>query len=158
MRAKKQSSARLKEFRNAKLRRRYHVGERFEAGIALTGTEIKSIRAGRAQIGDAFAKIEDGKVRLYHAHIAPYEFGSRNNHEPYRPRDLLLHKREIRKIESQIKSGGRLLIPTRMYFKKALIKVELAVCESKKLHDRREDLKKRVALREAERSIRTRDR
>ena len=156
MAARKRTRDRFREVGNKKLRRKYHVGERYEAGIMLTGTEVKSIRSGRVQINDAFARIENGRVFLHNAHIAEYEFGNVNNHEPYRPRELLLHRREIEKIDSRIQSGGKALVPTRLYFKKGLIKVEVAICEGKKFHDRREDLKKREAMREAEQAMRAR--
>ncbi len=144
---------RYKEIRNRKARHKYFVGQAYEAGIILTGTEVKSIRAGKAQINEAFARVEKGKVILYHAHIAEYSFGSANNHNPYRPRQLLLHKKEIRQIEMAMQSGGKALIPTRMYFKKALIKIEIALCTGKQKRDKREDLKKRAALMDARRDM-----
>ncbi len=147
------TSDRYKEIRNRKVRHKFFVGQAYEAGIILTGTEVKSIRSGKAQIGDAFVRVESGKVTLYHAHIPEYIFGNANNHAPYRPRQLLLHKKEIREIEVAMQSGGKALIPTRMYFKKALIKVEIALCTGKKMHDKREDLKKKDALLEARRAM-----
>ncbi len=144
---------RYKEIRNRKVRHKYFVGQTYEAGIILTGTEVKSIRFGKVQIGEAFVRIEKGKVILYHAHIAEYIFGNTSNHEPYRPRQLLLHKKEIRQIEMTMQSGGKALIPTRMHFKKGLIKIEIALCTGKKMYDKREDLKKRVALKEAQRAM-----
>ncbi len=153
MSAAKQSTDRYKEIRNRKVRYKYFVGQTYEAGIILTGTEVKSIRSGKVQIGDAFARVDKGKVILFHAHIQEYIFGNTNNHSPYRPRQLLLHKREIRQIEMAMQSGGKALIPTRMYFKKALIKVEIALCTGKKMHDKREDLKKKDALLEARRAM-----
>jgi SsrA-binding protein len=143
-----------KQFRNNKIRKNYMIEDTLEAGIILKGTEIKSIRSGSLQINDAFARIEKEQVILCHAHIAEYAFGNLNNHDPYRPRILLLNKKEIRKLKVHVERGNKTLIPVRMYFKNALVKVELAVCTAKKLHDKRQELKKKVELREAERAIR----
>ncbi len=153
MPAKKTDSDRYREIRNAKVLRDYFVEDTREAGIVLTGTEVKSIRIGRAQISDAFARIEKGEVFLHHAHIDEYPFGNLNNHKPYRPRKLILHKKEIRKLEIELQSGGKALIPTRLYFKKGLVKVQIALCKGKKLYDKREDLKKKAMLREAENAV-----
>jgi SsrA-binding protein len=139
--------------RNARARRDYFVDETLEAGIALRGTEVKSIRKGTVQINDAFVRIDKGTPILYHAHIAEYAFGTSSNHNPYRPRKLLLNKREIRKWEQVIQSGGRTIIPLRMYFKQGLVKVEIALCRGKKQFDKREDLKKAVDLREVQRTV-----
>lgn len=146
----------LPEIRNAKARRDYELGERFEAGIVLSGTEVKSIRAGRAQLADAFGRIERGEAFLYNLHIAEYAFGNINNHPPKRPRKLLLKAREIRKIQQELEAGGRALVPLRLYFKGSLIKVELALGTGKKLYDKREDLKKRAQQREIERALQRR--
>jgi len=115
--AKKASSTRAKEIRNAKALRDYSIEARFEAGIVLTGTEVKSIRGGRAQLSDSFARLEKGEIYLHHLHISEYTFGNINNHKPYRPRKLLLHRKEIRKIEGEMLAGGLALIPLRLYFK-----------------------------------------
>jgi SsrA-binding protein len=155
---KRDRKLRYREIRNKKVYRNFFVGEAFEAGIVLTGTEVKSVRSGQVQISDSFARVEKGRVMLYHAHIAEYAFGSSSNHNPYRPRELLLHKREIRKIGQELQSGGKSLVPTRMYFRKALIKVEIALCTGKKHGDKRQDLRKKVELREAQRSLKYRDR
>lgn len=141
------------DIRNAKAGRDYDLGERYEAGIVLTGTEVKSIRAGKAQIADSFGKVINGEVFLHNMHIAEYAFGSLNNHLPTRPRKLLLKAREIRKIQHEIEAGGRSLVPVRVYFKGALVKVELALGTGKKLFDKRQDLKKRVQMREVEREM-----
>jgi SsrA-binding protein len=146
----------LPELRNAKAGRDYALGERFEAGIVLSGTEVKSIRAGKAQLADAYGRIDRGEVYIYNLHIAEYDFGNINNHLPKRPRKLLLKAREIRKIQQEIEAGGKALVPLRIYFKQALIKVELALGTGKKLHDKREDLKKRVVDREIEREMQRR--
>ena len=151
--AKKNKGERVTEIRNAKVHRNYHVGQKFEAGIALQGTEVKSIRAGKAQISDAFVRIEKERPILYHAHIDEYAFGNRNNHNPVRPRKLLLHKREIHKIRAALEQGGETCIPTRLYLKNGLVKAELALCKGKKLYDKREDLKKKTQMREAERAL-----
>jgi SsrA-binding protein len=142
--------------RNAKAGRDYHLGDRFEAGIVLTGTEVKSIRHGKAQLADAFGRIEKSEMYLYNLHISEYAFGNINNHMPKRPRKLLLKRREIDKIRLKIEAGGMALVPVRVYFKSALVKVELALGVGKKQHDKREDLKKRVELREADREMRHR--
>lgn len=145
---------RFREIRNAKAFRDYFVEDRYEAGIVLSGTEVKSIRAGLAQISEAFVRIDGDVPILYHAHISEYEYGSYDNHNPYSPRKLLLHKREIRKIRQAMQSGGYTLIPLRMYFKKSLVKVEIAVARGKKLHDKREDMKSAIAKREIARTMR----
>ena len=146
---KKAEAPRYKEMRNAKASRDYVVGEKFEAGIALRGTEVKSIRAGQAQINDAFGRCEKGELWLYNVHIAEYTWGNQFNHEPRRKRKLLLHKHEVRKIAMALEAGGRALVPLRMYFKAALVKVEIALCTGKKLYDKRDDLKRKAELLEA---------
>src|SRR3954468_22137801 len=156
MSAKKKDSERFTEIRNSKALRDYSIDERFEAGIQLRGTEVKSIRAGKAQINDAFARVEKGEVWLYNAHIEQYAFGNINNHDAKRIRKLLLHRRAIDKIRVALESGGRALVPLRMYFKGALVKVEVALGSGKKLYDKREDLKKRVIDREIDKAIKSR--
>jgi SsrA-binding protein len=156
MAAQKKDSERFREIRNAKAHRDFAIGEKFEAGIQLRGTEVKSIRAGRAQINDAFARVEKGEVWLYNAHIEQYAFGNIHNHEAKRIRKLLLHRRHIDKIQQAIEAGGRVLVPLRMYFKEALVKVEVALGTGKKLFDRRDDLKKRVVEREVANAMKQR--
>jgi SsrA-binding protein len=156
MAAKKKDSARVTEARNSKAFRDYTVGDRYEAGIQLRGTEVKSIRAGKAQISDSFCRIEKGEVWMHGAHIEPYEFGTVSNHDSKRVRKLMLHARDIRKFEVAINTGGKSLIPIRMYFKEALVKVEVAICTGKKLFDKRDDLKKKVQMREVNRALRDR--
>ena len=158
MSAQPKDAKRYTEIRNSKALRDYFVDERFEAGIQLQGTEVKSIRAGKAQISDAFARVEKGEVWLYGAHIEQYAFGNIYNHDARRIRKLLLHRRHIQKIELALQAGGRALVPLRMYFKQALVKVEVALCTGKKLFDRREDLKKKAALREIDREMKNRRR
>ncbi len=151
--ARKNTVQALKEVRNRKASHDYFVGETFEAGIVLSGTEVKSIRAGKAQINDAFVRIEGLEAFMYQAHISEYDFGNLNNHNPTRARKLLLHKKEILKLKSATDSGGTSIIPLKMYFKKALVKVLIAVCTGKKLYDKREDIKKNEAMREARRAV-----
>lgn len=152
----KKEADRYKEIRNAKVHRDYFVEKTYEAGIVLTGTEIKSVRSHGAQISDAFCRISKGKVTLFHAHIKEYAFGTDANHAPYRPRQLLLNKKEISELEQTLQSGGRALVPTKMYFKKALLKCQIAVCMGKKNYDKREDMKKHDATRDMERAYKYR--
>lgn len=156
MAARKTDAPRFTEIRNSKALRNYTVDEKFEAGIQLRGTEVKSIRAGRAQISDAFGRVDKGEVWLLNLHIEQYAFGNINNHDARRARKLLLHVHQIRKIAQALDAGGRALIPLRMYFKDALVKVEVALCTGKKNYDRREDLKKRVQLREMDKAMKAR--
>lgn len=151
--AKKIDQPRITEIRNRKAARDYFVGETFEAGIVLTGTEVKSFRAGRAQINDAFVRVENLEALMYQAHIDEYDFGNINNHNPSRARKLLLHKKQLLKLKSATEAGGSAIIPLKMYLKKGLVKVLIAVCEGKKLYDKREDIKKKEAMREARRAV-----
>ena len=146
----------LSEIRNRKASRDYFIGETFEAGIVLTGTEIKSLRSGRAQIDDAFVRIENGEAHLYQAHIPEYDFGNRANHVPTRTRKLLLHKREILKLKGASDVGGTAIVPLKLYFKGALAKRLIAVCTGKKLYDKREALKKKEDLRAMQRAANAR--
>ena len=156
MAAQKKDAPRLTEVRNSKVFRDFEVGERFEAGIKLHGTEVKSIRTGKAQISDGFCRIEKDEVWMYGAHIEPYAFGNINNHESKRVRKLFLHRNDIGKIALAMNAGGKALIPLRMYFKGALVKVEVALCTGKKRFDKREDLKKKDQMREVNRALRSR--
>ena len=153
MSAKKKDADRYTEIRNAKVLRDYFVEEKFEAGVALRGTEVKSIRAGKAQISDAFGRFERGELWLHNVHIDEYAFGNISNHETRRIRKLLLHRHQIRKIAQALQVGGRALVPLRMYFKEALVKVEIGLCIGKKIYDKLEDLKKKVELREVDKAI-----
>jgi len=130
----------------------YHLLHRTEAGIVLEGTEVKSARAGKVNLKEAYARIENGEVWLHGAHISPYSHGNRENHEPVRPRKLLLHAAEIRKLAKETASSGVTLVPTKMYVKNGRIKVEIAVGRGKKLYDKREASKKRDMDREMERA------
>jgi SsrA-binding protein len=156
MAARSKDANRFTEIRNAKARRDYVIETTFEAGIALKGTEVKSIRAGRAQINEAFGRLKNGELWLVNAHIEEYRFGTYANHEPRRTRKLLLRKPELRKIDQALNQGGKSLVPLRIYMKEALVKVEVALGVGKKLYDKREDLKKRVVDREIDRVIKSR--
>jgi len=138
---------------NAKARRDYHILETFEAGIALKGTEVKALRAGKAQIADAFARIENDQAWLYNAHIDEYTFGNRENHQPKAPRRLLLHKSEIRKLFGLASVKGNALFPLSMYWKNGRVKVAIGVGKGKVEYDKREDIKKRESDRELKRAI-----
>ncbi|WP_307336923.1 SsrA-binding protein SmpB [Caldalkalibacillus uzonensis] len=143
---------------NKKASHDYYIEDTYEAGIVLTGTEIKSIRAGKVNLKDSFARIKNGEVFLMNMHISPYEQGNRFNHDPLRTRKLLLHKREINKLIGLTKEKGYALIPLKIYLKRGLAKIDLAVAKGKKLYDKRETMKKRDAQREIERAFRERQR
>jgi SsrA-binding protein len=139
-------------------RRAYHdyfIDETMEAGLVLTGTEVKSVRAGRVNLREAYARIERGEAWLWNAHISPYEHGNRFNHEPQRTRKLLLHRTEISRLNTSMKKKGYTLIPLRMYFKRNHAKVELGLARGKKLYDKRDSLADRDAKRDVERALRT---
>jgi SsrA-binding protein len=133
---------------NRKARHNYFLEEKFEAGLMLTGTEVKSLRAGKANLVDAYAIVKSGEIFLLNAHIAPYDMGNRANHEPLRTRKCLLHREEIHKLSSQVDKGGYSLIPTKLYFKKGKAKVELALARGKKAHDKRASIKERESKRQ----------
>lgn len=141
---------------NKRGRHDYHILETWEAGVVLTGSEVKSLRDGKANISDAYAIVRDGEVQLLNLHISPYEKASFFNHEPTRTRKLLLHKREIRKMIGAVERQGLTLIPLELYFKRGKAKVNLALGKGKKLFDKRADEKKRDDEREMQRAIRTR--
>ena len=127
---------------NRKARHEYHLQDRFEAGIVLQGTEVKSIRGGNFSLTDSYVRIQDGETYLIDAHIAAYTHGHRENHDPKRTRKLLLHRREIKKIADKTNSSGMTIVPTRAYFSNGVVKVEIAVARGKQDYDKREDLKK----------------
>jgi SsrA-binding protein len=137
---------------NSKARRDYHILETFEAGIVLHGTEVKALRAGKGQIGDAFARVENNEVFLYNAHIDEYSHGNLNNHQPKSARKLLLHKSEIRKLFGLVSVKGNALIPLAMYWKNGKVKVSIGVGKGKAQFDKREDLKQRDSDRELKRA------
>lgn len=136
---------------NPKARRDYHILETFEAGIVLHGTEVKALRAGKAQISDSFARVENGQAFLYNAHIDEYAFGNRENHQPKAPRKLLLHASEIRKLHEAAAVKGNALLPLSFYWKNNRVKVALAVGKGKVQFDKREDMKRRDTERELKR-------
>lgn len=141
---------------NRRARHKFELIEKLEAGIVLRGTEVKSLRNGKAQMVDSYAVIEDGEVWLRKLHIPPYEPASRENHEPERPRKLLLHKREIERLIGKTAERGLTLVPTRIYFKGPRAKVELALARGKEGRDRRRDIAERDVRREVEREFKSR--
>jgi len=138
---------------NPKARRDFHILETFEAGIVLHGTEVKALRAGKGQISDAFARVENDEVYLHNAHIDEYAYGNLQNHQPKAPRKLLLHKSEIRKLFSLAAVKGNALVPLGFYWKNGKIKVALGVGKGKAEFDKRQDLKEREAEREVKRAV-----
>ena len=138
---------------NRKARHDYHLSDFVEAGLVLTGTEVKSCRAGRANLRQSYAEVRDGEAWLLGAHISVYEQGNINNHEPERPRKLLLHRRQVDDLFESVREKGMTLVPTRMYFKGGRAKVEIAVAKGKDVHDKRADVVKRDADREIQRAL-----
>ena len=143
---------------NRKARHEYRFLEVFEAGIELRGTEVKSLRTGKGNLQDAYGKIENGEIFLINMHISPYEMGNRYNHDPKRPRRLLLHKSEIRGLFAKVREKGLTLVPIKVYFSGSKVKVEIALAQGKKLHDKREDLINKAVKRETERDLKERSR
>ncbi|WP_407926901.1 SsrA-binding protein SmpB [Capillibacterium thermochitinicola] len=142
---------------NRRARHEYFIEETIEAGVVLTGTEVKSLRQGKGNLNESYALIKAEEVFLYNCHISPYDYGNRYNHDPLRPRKLLLHKAEIRKIAAKIKEKGYTLVPLNMYFdRNNRVKIELALAKGKKLYDKRHDLAKRDAAREVARTLKGR--
>jgi SsrA-binding protein len=142
--------------RNRRARHDYHIEDEFEGGLVLTGTEVKSLRAGRASLTDGFAQITDGEMWLHGVHIPEYAQGTWTNHEPRRPRKVLLHRREIDRLARQTAERGLTIIPLALYFKDGKVKVELALARGKRTYDKRHDLAERDAAREVERAFRRR--
>lgn len=138
---------------NRRARHEYEIIQVIEAGVELVGTEVKSMRVGKASIQDSFARIEDGQLWLYNCHIAQYEFGNRFNHEPLRKRRLLMHKREIFKLNQQIKEKGLTLVPLKLFFKRNWVKVDLALARGKHLYDKRDAITKRDSKRQLDRLV-----
>jgi SsrA-binding protein len=138
---------------NRKARHDYHVEDTFEAGLVLTGTEVKSLRAGRASLVDGFAEVKDDELWLQGVHIPQYTEGTWTNHEPRRARKLLLHRREIERIESRVNERGLTVVPLALYFKDGKAKVEIALARGKKAYDKRQAIAKREADREAAREM-----
>lgn len=139
---------------NRQARFRYHLLDKWEAGMVLTGTEVKSLRGGKAQIKDGYAALRDGEVWLHNVHIPPYGPASRENHEPERPRKLLMRRREIERLVGRTKEKGLTLVPTRLYFVNGRAKVEIALARGKDVADKRQTIKEREMKREMERAIR----
>jgi SsrA-binding protein len=133
---------------------RYNLLERFECGIVLTGTEVKSLREGNAQLKDAYAAVREGEMWLFGMYIAPYGPAARENHDPERPRKLLLHRREIDRLIGSTRERGLTLVPTRVYFKDSNAKVEIALARGKDVHDKRETIRNREMAREVQRELR----
>ena len=132
----------------------YHLDDRYEAGLALQGTEVKSLRDGRASLAEAWVKLDqNGEAWLMQCHIPEYEQGGRQNHDPTRPRKLLLHRHELRQLQRQIEQKGATLVPTRLYFRHGLAKLEFAVAHGKNVADKRRDLKEKQAQREMQRAM-----
>lgn len=142
---------------NKKVFHDYFIEDTYEAGIALAGTEVKSLRMGKCSVKEAFVRIERGEVYVYGMNISPYEKGNIFNKDPLRVRKLLLHKYEINKIEAKIKEKGFTLVPLKVYFKDSLVKVEIGLARGKKLYDKRDDIAKKDLKREAERDFKIRN-
>lgn len=143
---------------NRKARHEYHIHETYEAGLALVGTEVKSLRQGKGNLQDAYAAVKDGEIWVYNFHISPYEQGNQFNHDPKRPKKLLLHKSEIRRLLAMQREKGYTLIPLKIFFKQGLAKMDLAVAVGKKLYDKRQDIAERDARRNIERTLKNRGR
>src|SRR3954454_6800433 len=142
--------------RNRQASHRYHLLERWEAGLVLTGTEVKSLREGKAQIKDGYASLRNGEVWLHNVHIPPYAPASRENHEPERSRKLLMHKHEIERLIGKTREKGLTLVPTRLYFRDGRAKVEIALARGKDVGDKRQSIKEREMKREMDRAVRGR--
>lgn len=136
----------------------YFIEEKLEAGMVLQGTEVKSLRAGKANLNDSFMMVREGEAFLHNLNISPYDFGNRQNHQPDRNRKLLLHKREIARLYGRIREQGYSVIPLRLYFKDGLVKVEIGLAKGKKMHDKREDMKKKDSQREISQVLKARNR
>ncbi|BCS54662.1 SsrA-binding protein SmpB [Geobacter sp. SVR] len=136
----------------------YFIEDRLEAGMVLQGTEVKSLRAGKANLSDAFMMVRDGEAFLHNLNISHYEFGNRQNHDPDRKRKLLLHRKEIDRLYGRIREQGFSAIPLRLYFKNGLVKVEIGLGKGKKHHDKREDMKKKDTQREISQALKSRNR
>ena len=142
---------------NKKAYHDYFIDDTYEAGIALAGTEVKSLRMGRCSVKESFIRIENGEVYVYQMHISPYEKGNIFNKDPLRPRKLLLHKSEINKLMGRVAQKGFTIVPLKVYFKGSLVKVEIGLARGKKLYDKRQDIAKKNQRREAEREFKVRN-
>ncbi len=143
---------------NRKARHDYSIEKSLETGIVLKGTEVKSIRAGRANLKDSYASIENNELFIYNMHISPYEQGNRFNHEPMRTRKLLVHKKELRQLIGLIQQKGYTLVPLKLYLSSGFIKVEIALAKGKKLYDKRADIAEKTAKREMEKAFKEKQR
>jgi SsrA-binding protein len=143
---------------NRKALHDYSIEDTYEAGVALTGTEIKSVRAGRVNLRDGFVQIRNGEAWLLNVHISPYDFGNRENHEPKRERKLLLHHQEIRRLQSKVAERGWTIVPLRMYLRAGLAKIEIGLARGKRLYDKRDAVAERDMDRDLEREIKEWDR
>lgn len=153
MAKKSQQGVDLPVITNTKAKHKYILEDKFEAGIALSGTEVKSIRAGSVQITESFARFVKEELFLFNAHISEYEFGGEQNHDVQRPRKLLLKKKELERLKVQIEAAGKTIVPIKLYFKDSLIKCQIALGTGKNARDKRQDLKKKVAQREADQAL-----
>lgn len=143
---------------NRKARHEFHILDSWEAGLVLQGTEVKSLRMGKANLQDAFARVDHrGELWLHNLHISPYEQGNRFNHEPLRPRKLLMHRNQLRKLVGQVEQQGLTLVPLDIHFTRGIAKVNLALVKGKKLHDKRDALRERADRRDVERAFKNRD-
>ncbi len=154
----KKDSAQKIIAQNKTARLNYFIGDTYEAGIVLVGTEVKSIREGRVNLKDSYAVVKEGEVWIHEMHVSPYSHGNRYNHEPLRTRKLLLHNREINKLYGKSREKGLTLIPLKIYFKNGKVKVEIGVGHGKKLYDKREDMKLKDDKRDMQRALRERNR
>ena len=142
---------------NKKARHDYFLEETYEAGIALHGTEVKSLRMGKCSIKESFMRIENGEMMIYGMHVSPYEKGNIFNKDPMRPKKLLMHRAEIRKLQGKLAEQGYTLVPVQVYFKGGLVKVQVALAKGKKLYDKRQDIAKKDQRREAEREFKVKN-
>lgn len=142
---------------NKKAHHNYYIEETYEAGMVLQGTEIKSIRAGKVQINDAFIRIRNGEAWISNMHISPYDQGNRFNHDPLRPRKLLLHKKEIAKLAGAVQREGYSIVPLKIYIKDGFAKILIGLAKGKKIYDKRQDMKKKEAQREMERAFKAKN-
>lgn len=140
---------------NKTARMNYEIGDIYEAGLVLKGTEVKALRAGKANLKDSYAVVKDNEVFVKEMHISPYDHGNRSNHDPLRPRKLLLHKREIKKLYGKSREKGLALVPLKLYFKNGKVKIEIGIGKGKKLHDRRQDIKEREERRSISRDFKS---
>jgi len=156
--AKKNTTAEKIICQNKQARRNYFIDDTYEAGIVLAGTEVKALREGRGNMKDSYAQVKNGEVFVYDMHISAYSHGNRSNHISLRIRKLLLHKREIKKLYGKANEKGLTLIPLKMYFKNGKVKLELGVGKGKKLYDKRQDIRQKDDMRDAQRDMSTKNR